>query len=474
MNASSPRIAAFPIQGAILPASGAFFSAPGAVLRRVWEGFRAGMAAFWRKGTPPFRAGWSKNAPGWSLASAGWSLASAGCSKNRAGSSLPQAGCPKHAPGSSIPRMGQRPAGFLEHPGAFPDYPAEFLGYPAGFLEHPRAFLGDPAAAMDDPAGAGGLRHFRTGAPEAKTARSGDRETGAERRAFAVPSPSPWPEVSQPQCVLMAWDSGTWDSGFWDSTPAPPSDYFQPKPKPKQNKTMKRQNYYPGRIGDQIAWLLNYAAKLPLHGSTVGVIAGDVTASVNDALWCAYVLGAWLASVRAFSPSTTDAVDEVLTGTGTDAVVLPTFKAPDLPDGVTAAPPGALTRIFALIAKIKLSPHYTESIGTDLGIVGAVAGNTPGTNSTPRFLTELLQGAGHQTVKLTFYKYGYMGVWIESRRGPNGQWEFLAIDTDSPYLDERPLLVAGQPEVREYRMRFWDKGTPNGDWTDVTSVTVSP
>jgi hypothetical protein len=41
-------------------------------------------------------------------------------------------------------------------------------------------------------------------------------------------------------------------------------------------------------------------------------------------------------------------------------------------------------------------------------------------------------------------------------------------------MDERPLLVAGQPEVREYRMRFWDKGTPNGDWTDVVKVTVSP
>jgi hypothetical protein len=28
--------------------------------------------------------------------------------------------------------------------------------------------------------------------------------------------------------------------------------------------------------------------------------------------------------------------------------------------------------------------------------------------------------------------------------------------------------------VREYRMRFWNKGTANGDWTDVAKVTVSP
>ncbi|WP_461784857.1 hypothetical protein [Prosthecobacter sp.] len=42
------------------------------------------------------------------------------------------------------------------------------------------------------------------------------------------------------------------------------------------------------------------------------------------------------------------------------------------------------------------------------------------------------------------------------------------------YMDERPLLQAGTPEFREYRMRFWDKGPPNGDWTDVVKVTVSP
>lgn len=425
MNAPSSKTAAFPMPGSLFPA-------PGAVLRRIWEWFRAEMAVFGQKGTPPFRAGWSKTAPG-------WSFAAAGCSKNRAGSSLVLPGSSRMAPGSSLPRMGCLPFGFFGHPGAVLDGPRAFLG-------HPAAGTDDPAAAMDDPAGADGFHLFATGAPE-------PRELPAR---------------------MSAWDFGTWDSGSWDMPPAPPSDYFQPRTKPKQNQTMKRQNYYPGRIGDQIAWLLNYAAKLPLHGSTLGVSAGDVTASVNDALWCAYVLGAWLASVRAFAPSTTDAVDEVLTGTREEAVVLPTFTAPALPAGVTAAPPGALTRIFALIAKMKLSAAYTEAIGTDLGVVGAVAGNPPGASNTARFLTELLQGAGQQTVKLTFYKYGHMGVWIECRRGANGQWEFLAIDTESPYLDERPLLAAGQPEVREYRMRFWDKGTPNGDWTDVTSVTVSP
>ncbi|MDP1589076.1 MAG: hypothetical protein Q8M07_15100 [Prosthecobacter sp.] len=263
----------------------------------------------------------------------------------------------------------------------------------------------------------------------------------------------------------MNWDTGTWDSGLWDQ--ATPSDYFQSKP--KQHTKMKRQDYYPSRIGDQVNWLDNYAVKLPIHGATLGVIAADITASVNDAKYANYVLGTWLSAVRNFSPSTTDAVDDVLTGAGTVAIVLPTFTAPALPAGVTATLPGVLTRIFALIAKMKLSPGYTEAIGTDLGIVGSQATE----KAVPKFLAELLQGSGCQCVKLTFYKYTHMGVYIESRRG-TGAWEFLAIDTESPYIDERPLLVAGTPEVREYRMRFWDKGTPNGDWTDVVKVTVSP
>ena len=232
---------------------------------------------------------------------------------------------------------------------------------------------------------------------------------------------------------------------------------------------MKRQDYYPSRIANQVTWLDNYRQKLPTYGPTLGVSAADITASVNDARFAGYVLGSWLSAARAFSPSCTGAVDELLTGSGGNALVLPTFTAPALPTGVTAALPGVLTRIFSLISKMKLHANYTEAIGTDLGTVGLVETEKP----VPKFLADLQQGVGCQCVKLTFYKYTHMGVHIESRRA-DGAWEFLGIDTESPYLDDRPLLVAGQPEVREYRMRFWDKGTANGDWTDVVKVTVSP
>ena len=221
---------------------------------------------------------------------------------------------------------------------------------------------------------------------------------------------------------------------------------------------------------DQAEWLVNYANKLALIASILSISQTDTTASGDDARWCAYVLGVWIPAMRTFSPSTTDAMDEVLTGTGDTVVTLPTFTAPSLPNGAAPRKPGALTRIFTMVAKIKLDPAYTEKMGTDLGIVGSAEAST---HPVPKFTAEVLQGMGSQMVKLVFFKYTHGGVWIECRRN-GGAWEFLGIDTESPYMDERALLAPGTPELREYRMRFWDKGTPNGDWTAVEKVTVSP
>ena len=64
---------------------------------------------------------------------------------------------------------------------------------------------------------------------------------------------------------------------------------------------------------------------------------------------------------------------------------------------------------------------------------------------------------------------------IECRRGgPNAPWEEVGITTASPWFDKRPLLDPARPEVRENRLRYWDKGEANGDWTVVSKITVSP
>jgi hypothetical protein len=232
---------------------------------------------------------------------------------------------------------------------------------------------------------------------------------------------------------------------------------------------MKRQNYYPSRIGDQITWHENFRTKLPGYVAILGLLPAKADAVVASSRFIIYVLSQWLTGARALGPAATEAVDLLLNGTGDDPVALPTFTAPALPTGVAPVPPGALLGIFDLVAEIKDSDGYTDAIGQDLGIIGS---EDSVDHPSPTIKLTLGAGADVQVVNIAFRKFGHMGVHLECRRN-GGAWEFLAIDTESPYTDERPLLVAGTPEVREYRARFWDKGTPNGDWTDVAKVTVA-
>ncbi len=233
---------------------------------------------------------------------------------------------------------------------------------------------------------------------------------------------------------------------------------------------MQRQKYYPSRIAQQVLWLTNYADKVTGYLTAVGMAAAAAE-TVADAKWLTYVLGAWLSDVRAFNKAATDAIEIAQTGlTGGSTYEMPVFTAPAPPAAVVAVAAGALTRIFKVVAQFKETNGYTTAMGEDLGVIGA-EDNTD--HPTPKYSLALGQGAGCQCVDISFTKFTHQGVYIESKRG-NGNWEFVAIDTEKPYTDDRPLLDPAQPEVREYRLRFWDKGTPNGPWSEVQKITVAP
>lgn len=267
----------------------------------------------------------------------------------------------------------------------------------------------------------------------------------------------------------------TWNSGLlWSSSslwgpasPPPPLVRYNPN---QRQRTMKRQPYYPRLLADQPEWHFNYADRLAENGAALGLLAADVTASVNDSRQLGYGLGAWLTKVREFGPGATGELETLKFGTGGTAFELPAFEAPTPPAGLTAVLPGALGRIFKYVQTIKSAPGYTEGLGLLLGIVG---GEDTVEHPAPEFSLKTETGDGCHCVKVRFKKFGHYAVVIYSRRGGGG-WELLGIDTGSPYEDDRPLLVPGQPEVREYKLRFWDDGEENGDWTDVASITVSP
>ena len=276
---------------------------------------------------------------------------------------------------------------------------------------------------------------------------------------------------------MALWNSGAqWNSGqLWGPAATP-----DPDPNNTQtqiNRIMKRQPFYPKPKGQRPEWHLNLATKVPGYASILPLSTAEVNDAVADNLVLAYSRGEWIVGVRDYAPACTAALDMLESGTGTALFTFPTFTPPALPElpaGILGVKPGALDRVFLFVQYLKTRPGYTLAIGIDLGIVGAEETEPPpGDTPPPRLTVSAIAGDEHERARLKFYKDGHEYVQFQSRRGGGG-WEDIGMSDKSPYIDDRPLLVATQAEVREYRARFFDHGQPTGDWCDVAKVTVSP
>jgi hypothetical protein len=234
------------------------------------------------------------------------------------------------------------------------------------------------------------------------------------------------------------------------------------------DNAMPTQPYFPSAEPDQIVWLTNYRGQLSTHGAATGIDAAEITGTQADIDFAVWLMQTWNPAIQQSSQGATAYKKLVLSGTSPGGATVPVPVASTLGAPPAVRPPGVLTRLFNQVGRIKLSTNYTVAIGQSMQIIGIPVTSA---HPFPEFTATVTQGATHQQVLLNFTKFGHDGVWIESRRNA-GAWEFLAIDTVKPYLDDRPLLIPGTAETREYRMRWWDKGEANGDWSPVQKLTV--
>jgi len=122
----------------------------------------------------------------------------------------------------------------------------------------------------------------------------------------------------------------------------------------------------------------------------------------------------------------------------------------------------------ALAQRIKTNPAYTPALGEALGIIGPEI--TPQAETKPILKAKALP---HGVVELSFKKGRTDGINLYSQREGDADFVFLARDTTSPYVDNRPLLVAGKPELRKYRAIFVLRDHETGDASDIASVTCA-
>ena len=229
---------------------------------------------------------------------------------------------------------------------------------------------------------------------------------------------------------------------------------------------MSGGSFYPNKEAEQIVWLSNYQLKIPIHGPTCGIGSDELTSTDLDLHYAIWMLQHWHPATQNDAKESTRHKSYMLNALGTETATHP--QPTQFPDPPPIPAPGILKRLFSQVARLKASLNFNDVIGQDLGIIAPASSVD---HAVPEYTLTGELGPHGPRVRIDYKKYSHDGVWIESR--VNGSdWVFLAVTTVKPYYDERPNANGNAHETREYRMRWWDKSEPHGEWSAVQKVVV--
>lgn len=223
-------------------------------------------------------------------------------------------------------------------------------------------------------------------------------------------------------------------------------------------------DWYPVRLADRVPWHANFALQAAASGTSHGLIAAQVTQIGVDSTLVAQLVN-YAETVASFAQSVTEFKNIMLEG----AIGTPAPSIPTVPAALTLAVgtlPSVEARTRQYAALIRASVGYTDAIGEQYGLIAIPGGGA----TTPSLVAAALSGA---QVRLAISKAGYSVLAIDSRRG-GGAWEQIGISMTAEYIDARALLVAGQPEVREYRAQGMENNARVGAMSPVVSAVAVP
>jgi hypothetical protein len=126
--------------------------------------------------------------------------------------------------------------------------------------------------------------------------------------------------------------------------------------------------------------------------------------------------------------------------------------------------------IRAEARRIKARATYTDGQGAQLGIVGARDRHDLSISHPELSGTDLSGGV----VSLNFSKYNSDGVNIYSKRDNDADWQLLHYASISPFMDVRPLLEVGKPELRYYCAVYVVKDKEIGNYSHEVVVNCTP
>jgi len=222
-------------------------------------------------------------------------------------------------------------------------------------------------------------------------------------------------------------------------------------------------NYYLPRGEDKkVTWLNTFSENLPVHAATVGVTGAEVTATTDDAAMFAYQVK--VSGIFVSEKESRVSYKNLLAYGKIGTVVGGIAPVPVLPVPPNAVPAGIFPRVTLLVARIKKHPNYNESIGKDLGIIGAEQDDN--TDKMQPALKVVLKGGKPE---IMWKKAEADALYIEVDRDRQG-WKFLAVDTEPDYTDTAAITA---PAMWKYRAIYLISDEKVGKWSDIASIAVS-
>jgi hypothetical protein len=209
-----------------------------------------------------------------------------------------------------------------------------------------------------------------------------------------------------------------------------------------------------------------FTLKLPGYGVKYGLSVPQTTAMRNDYLWLRHACTCTSQFEQELSTRVQWRNDLKNGPESSPAAQVPSigseFVAPIVPPVLN----GVLPRWRALATYIKSHLNYEKADGLDLGIEPVVQ---PTQNMKP---TAKLRVENGHVVRLNVFKDGHDSTIVWCRRGAEVVPTKLGVFRKAKILDDRPNLVAGQPEQRDYTLQYVDNDEPVGEVSDVLRVVT--
>jgi len=233
---------------------------------------------------------------------------------------------------------------------------------------------------------------------------------------------------------------------------------------------MEQNPYLPNGDVQKELWLANFDEKLSGYVKKFGLDKPTTDSVHNDRL--SYSYGMLLVEgAKTFEHNCVTYKDDIKSGGLTNLIIeFPVFTPP-IGAPIIAIAPGIFKRIAKLVSTIKSHPAYTEAIGKDLGIIGS---ENLGKDNIDDIKVKLTVKEAGGKIQLKYAKGELDGIKLEAKRGAETEFSLLDKISLTNFEDNRVMLIAGVPEVRQYRAWPILKDKVVGKVSDVVSITVTP